>query len=440
MDERNVKIRLLVLCLLVCGLFILSGCKGDTGPAGAPGTPATFGTTDCTTCHHLNNTAINPSNNFFADGLAGGDKTVSAGTSTTLTPVLSKLPAGETAISFLWQQTGGLATNTTLTLRTSMTLTVTVLSQPSGSYGYKQALVDNVPQAGVIATSTETLRDATLVVPASNDAIELASAAQFKLTVFTANGKSFFDLVDVFDKGAQAFLANVVAVNTGLNTVPVNVPVLLKAKTSDTASYDWTVTGPAGPVTVGDSTAQIADFTPVSAGTYTVSVNGAIFPVFAGLWRGETVGTDSSNNPNPDPVCTGCHNDTVATDNFTPWRTSGHAHIFSKNLNSGGHYGPSCFPCHTVGFNLAAVNNGFDDQPGYAAFIKDTSSSVQARITRGTRECGQVRPIPAACEGDECPVRKLPWPAIGYRISGLCRVTHDDDECFSRQRADKHGC
>lgn len=382
-DRLSATVRLGFCCLMLSIMFVLPACEGDTGPAGLPGTPGgTFASAACIDCHHLNSTAITPSGQFFADGLAGNDKAISAGTATTLTPNLSRLPAGETAASYLWTQVGGLATATSSTVVSS--LSVTVLSQPTGSYGYKQALVNAVPQAGVISSSTGTIRDATLIVPLTNDAIELATGAQFQLTVFTASGKSYFDLVTVFDKNAQTYVAGVAAVNTGLQTVPIKVPVLMKATTAGT--YDWTVSGPT--TTVNDGTLQIANFTPVTAGTYSVTVNGVTFPVYAGTWRGEIIGTDSQNNPTPDTVCTSCHNNTIATDNFTPWRETGHAHIFSKNLNSGGHYGPACFQCHTVGFNTnpLAVNNGFDDQPNYTAFINDSSFfSASSDATRYQR-------------------------------------------------------
>src|SRR5574337_97515 len=372
-DHLPVKIKVLAVALLLAGFAFLAGCRGDTGPAGLAGAPGTFSSAACTDCHHLNNTAVTPSAETFIDGLAGPDKTISAGTSTMLSAVVSKLPAGETASSFLWTQTGGLATTFTGTLASSAT--VTILSQPTGSYDYKQALVNHVPSAGLITDATgSVIRDSTMVVPITNDALELASSAQFKLTVFTASGKSFFDLVSVFDKTGQTFLAGVAAVNTGLQTVPVNVPVLMKAKTA--GSYSWIVSGPTA--TVNDADRQIANFTPATAGTYTVSVSGApAFTIYAGTWRGEITGTDAQNNPTPDSVCTACHNDAIATDNFTPWRTTGHAHIFSKNLigGAGGHYGPGCFQCHTVGFNTnpLAVNNGFDDQPNYSVFIADQS-------------------------------------------------------------------
>ncbi len=367
-DHLLLKMKMLALVLFCAGLSLLAGCRGETGPAGLSGTPGTFRSASCTDCHHLNNTTITPSAETFIDGLAGPDRTISAGTSTTLAAVVSKLPAGETASSFLWTQTAGLATTLSGTLASSAT--VTLLAQPTGSYDYKQALVNQVPSAALISDeSGSVIRDATMVVPITNDALELASAAQFKLTVFTTSGKAFFDLINVFDRTAQAYLSGVAAVNTGLQTQPVNVPVLVKAKTGLTG---WTVDGPSGALTVTDSDRQIANFTPTSAGTYTVSVGGApAFTIFAGTWRGAITGVDGNDDPIPDTVCTACHNDTIAPDTFTPWKKTGHAHIFSKNLNAGGHYGPGCFQCHTVGFNTNAANNGFDDQPNYSEFIAD---------------------------------------------------------------------
>jgi hypothetical protein len=93
--------------------------------------------------------------------------------------------------------------------------------------------------------------------------------------------------------------------------------------------------------------------------------------VYAGTWRGVIVGQDLDGRPVADPNCTFCHNPqgTFAPDKFTPWAQTGHAEIFTNMLNTNTHYGESCFPCHTVGFNLTVANGGFDDAPDYQDFL-----------------------------------------------------------------------
>lgn len=374
MDKHTGSEKTFILFALVIGacslLSPLPGCKGDTGPAGPPGGSATFEAADCNSCHHLNNLPATSSTPVFTDGLAGDDKTVATGSSTTLAPDLAKVPDGETATSFSWSVISGL----TATLAGAGAQTVTVFMPAAPDY--KQELIDNLE-----------MPDRTMIVPVTFFALEEAANALVQLIVFTDAGNAYYDLVLVGDEAAEAALAPFASVNAGLPTVPVNVPVLLQGKSAD--SHSWSLT-PAGgsSAALSDGSSRYPFFTPDSAGQYIVSesATGSTLTIYAGTWRGEISGTDDDDIPQPDSACTGCHNNTIATDNFTPWATTGHAHIFSQNLEAGGHYGPDCFPCHTVGFNLGATNNGFDDQADYTAFINDSSMfSSSADATRYQR-------------------------------------------------------
>jgi hypothetical protein len=68
-------------------------------------------------------------------------------------------------------------------------------------------------------------------------------------------------------------------------------------------------------------------------------------------------------------TCALCHSGgTIAPNKVTPWETTKHAHIFEDGINGGaGTTGPSCFGCHTVGYNANTnniaihMNGGFDD-------------------------------------------------------------------------------
>ena len=82
--------------------------------------------------------------------------------------------------------------------------------------------------------------------------------------------------------------------------------------------------------------------------------------VYAGSWRGVVTGQDLDGRPVSDASCVSCHQ-AVGSDQFTPWAQTGHAEIFSANLDTSTHYGPNCFGCHTVGFNPDVPNSGFDE-------------------------------------------------------------------------------
>lgn len=65
------------------------------------------------------------------------------------------------------------------------------------------------------------------------------------------------------------------------------------------------------------------------------------------------------------PQCMSCHAGTPKfAAIFDKWKVSNHAQIFKTEIVAvGGHYSPSCMPCHTTGYDnkVVANNNGFDD-------------------------------------------------------------------------------
>jgi len=162
---------------------------------------------------------------------------------------------------------------------------------------------------------------------------------------------------------------------TGIRNVPVGVPVLLYGP--EQASYSWAMTVPPGSAAaLVDATTQSPEFTPDAPGAYTVTVtdltDGSVktFAVQAGLWRGVITGQDGNGRPVVDTACTGCHAPNTPLDQFTPWKATGHAEIFTQNVNNpAGHYSTNCIDCHTVGYNPDAANNGIDDQPNWQAFL-----------------------------------------------------------------------
>jgi len=166
-------------------------------------------------------------------------------------------------------------------------------------------------------------------------------------------------------------------VSTGVHNVAVGIPVLLYGKDQD--AYDWALTPPGGSsAALTDGTSQLTYFTPDVSGLYTVEVTDqtvtpnetVTFQIYAGTWQGAITGQDGEGKPLADN-CTICHRPGgfADGDQFDNWRETGHAMIFTEELDTGDHYGESCFACHTVGFDLDVANNGFDDQTDYDAFL-----------------------------------------------------------------------
>jgi hypothetical protein len=173
--------------------------------------------------------------------------------------------------------------------------------------------------------------------------------------------------------------------NTGLQNVPVGIPVLLHGKDlGDGAVYDWALTRPASSTAaLVDATEQNPYFTPDRAGRYTVTVTDTTkspaavvtIDIDAGNWVGAISGQDANGRPES-TACTGCHREGgIAPDKFTPWKASGHAEIFTQNfVNPAGHYTTDCLSCHSVGWDPDADNGGIDDAPNYDAFLEEFTS------------------------------------------------------------------
>ncbi len=176
-------------------------------------------------------------------------------------------------------------------------------------------------------------------------------------------------------------------VTNGLAQVPLGEPVVVHGKqlVSPQTAYAYTLTAPGGAAATNlldDPTSQNPVFTPTATGVYTLTeTNSATsLAISAGSWVGALdpartlAGLDANGQGNPvgSSNCTACHRSGgLAPDVFTPWSASGHAQIFTQNLNAGGHYSEACFDCHTIGFDKAATNNGIDEQAAYATMLGD---------------------------------------------------------------------
>ncbi len=224
-------------------------------------------------------------------------------------------------------------------------------------------------------------------------------------------------------------------INPGVKTVPVNVPVLALAKCGQSivngewtpctvTSFSWTIDSKPGGSTAAltNATSRTPWFTPDKTGTYVLkeantnlctapaakvglsctanadcdvpagSGNGSgvcdadvLLDVHAGRYHGvidpvltlnDLLYGDGHGDGRPETgdECLGCHDDSTAPDEFTPWRQTGHAEAFTQGITTNAHFGTSCFACHTVGFDRDNAG-GIDDSPSYTAFLNLLSSS-----------------------------------------------------------------
>jgi hypothetical protein len=280
---------------------------------------------------------------------------------------------GSALQSIAWAQIGGAPA------ALSGTTTDTVTAVLAGRSAYRTALIHALSEPPITAAqlppnvpvpATEFaggLQDRFGVVAINPFALEEGGAVTLKVSVVTSSGTYV----------GTGVIATPLPWPTGIGVrnVAVGIPVIVHGKTQ--ATYNWAMTVPSGSsAALADPTTQSPEFTPDVPGTYQLTVTDlasgspVTIPVIAGLWRGVIVGQDANGRPTVDTACTGCHSVGSAIDLFTPWAQTGHAEIFTANVNTpNGHYGTSCLSCHTVGYDTAASNGGIDDQSDWAAFL-----------------------------------------------------------------------
>jgi hypothetical protein len=257
----------------------------------------------------------------------------------TVTPTIMD---GSTVTSILWKQSA--SAQATIDDPTAATTEITLGSEAA----YKDELFKHVERL-----------DRWMVVGVSPLALEEAAHAAFTVTVTTTGG-TYSATVDV-----NAEL-DFTTVSPGLRAVPKGVAVLLNGR--EQASYDWTLVAPGGSATLHDATTRNPWFVPDVSGKYVLNVTDTTgaptvvtLDVYSGTWIGGISGQDANGRPNM--FCAYCHSAEVNL-----WKESGHAEILTDSLNTNGHYSDACFSCHSVGFDKAADNEGFDDANDYAAF------------------------------------------------------------------------
>jgi hypothetical protein len=222
---------------------------------------------------------------------------------------------------------------------------------------------------------------------------------------------------------------------TGLRMVPVGIPVWLQGDgvLAGQTQWNWTLdtTGATGSTaTLNNPTSQFPSFKPDKEGIYvlTESTSGKSMKVYAGTWMGEM--TQSAQN-----TCTLCHNNTIAPDKFTGWKTTAHYGALKSALD--GQWGPnideSTLQSLTVGYDKTAANNGFDDVEATAGWTfpaKLESGNYDTLLN--TPKLGQLAGI--QCENCHGPQGFSPMGGPHANSTDLdlgSRITWSSDTCSS---------
>jgi len=279
---------------------------------------------------------------------------------------------GSTILSVSWEQTGGAAASispadanpTTVTLGAESAfkdeLLHVVAEPPIGP----DQLPPNVPPPPEEFPGG--LQNRFQVVPINPFSLEEAGLVTLKAQVTTTSG--------VYEGVAEVHTLLPWKVKADIQNQAIGIPILLHGK--DQASYNWVLKGPwDSSATLMDAASQNPEFTPDKRGKYTLTVTDlaenktVTIGIYAGTWVGVITGQDIDGRPLAGN-CTPCHREGGrAPDVFTPWAQTGHAEIFTDNLNTSTHYGESCFACHTVGLDFDADNYGMDDVGNYQGFL-----------------------------------------------------------------------
>ncbi len=224
---------------------------------------------------------------------------------------------------------------------------------------YKRALFYRLGKDG-------RLHDRWMVVGITPSDLMEAGRVTLKVAATTAS-KTYTDSVDII-----ADLSSIAAVNPGLQNVATGKPVLLHG--NNQPSHAWSLTAPTGSAAaLRGATTQNPSFTPDVTGTYVVREgNRERLTIYAGHWIGAAVAkeTDIRERWIGKDGCL-CHFNDPVTPKFRAWRTSGHAEIFSRGVNTIFRYEENCFVCHTVGFGGKAPDGGISSDSDYPTFLKD---------------------------------------------------------------------
>lgn len=350
---------------------------------------------------------------------------------------------GSTLQTIKWTQVGGV--EAAVTGETTDTITVVL----PGRQVFKEELIHILEEPPITAEDLPPnvpppgeeffggLQNRFAVVGINPFSLEEAGAITFDIEVVTTSG--------TYHATGAVHAALPWPSATGLRNVPVLTPVLLHGKTQ--ASYNWQLLAPNGShATLSDPTGQSPEFTPDMPGSYQVTVTdlGANntpvnLSVVAGLWRGVVTGQDADGRPVADTDCTNCHGALTTGNVFPLWAHSGHAEIFTQNVNNpAGHYSEGCVSCHTVGYDPAVATGGIDDAPDWAAFLASgrlTHGAVDNWASILTQFPATARMANIQCENCHGPQSGAHGQQNGSRTtlsSDLCGTCHGEPLRHSR--------
>ncbi|MDA8099030.1 MAG: carboxypeptidase-like regulatory domain-containing protein [Nitrospiraceae bacterium] len=415
----TVAIGLISLVLLV-SLMALGGCKGDTGSAGntngtisgvvtsATGTAllagvtvtavtsGTTATTDSSGAYSMSVPAGTYQLSFALSSYTSGSATayVAAGTTTTINVTMAQAASGKPTVTIA-------VANNNIGFGNSIDVTASATDPNGDTISY---VWTNATGSGTLATAvTPTLGKALggMAAP-SNDPGGYITAYKvedrFGILPLTSDTRGTLTVTVKADDGKGQSSTASVAINAagfqgGVKSVALGVPVYVNSGHADPST--WTITDPNGAsvtatlVSYGTNSQRIAGFTPTVAGKYVVAEGANSMNIYAGTYAGAISGGTEDSKGNPSVVansdCTGCHNDTTAPDEFTPWKGTLHSNFFARGLNGITSNNGTCLTCHTVGYDTAPASLA---DGGYYSKLTNTTTNPNNWQYPATRKQG----------------------------------------------------
>jgi hypothetical protein len=154
-----------------------------------------------------------------------------------------------------------------------------------------------------------------------------------------------------------------------LQNVGVETKVFLQGQYVDSVltTPTWTfLEKPAGSTAAFGTTKNLSDSTQLT--TFIPDIIGAYIIEFSDGLAADTLRINAAlflGVTNGNPNCRDCHNTAQWDFKYDKWMETGHAHALETGLNGekGSYFNNNCVPCHSVGYDLLASNDGFDDFP-----------------------------------------------------------------------------